>query len=506
MALPAEDRAIAAAATLTVHPHEGLPGDTPTAAGELYTSRTGTAVTYADTSKVGISAMLFSGSAATYFDDNYAATPASGALVWSAPIRIQSNPPTNVYDKFLLARSNTTAFAGLEISSAGKLRVKDGANALKATSNLAIGVDAWYRVKAKFTTTSVTVRIFDAADALLETLGPVTVTAGNPNGLRTGLRSVSGPILIDEVQTSDDWVTELPPPPKRALGHVFVIMGENKSLAQVTGTPSKDPYILQTLKPQGAWFTGYNSLTTGSLSQYIAITSGQYAECQRQGPCGKFAIPSIFSQLGIGNWKAWMESMPSRCYTGKFGSMTTHNFYKDGHNPALWYTDLNPTCPTYDVPAGTTGWDDMSYFNSALAAGSVPTYNFISPNGCEGGYQTCTNKAGVTVNPVAAFDNFLRKEIPLIQGSPAYGSDSLIVITFDEGQITQTSRGTSTMLLVLGPQVVPGTYDGYYDHYSTLATTQEGLGLPCLAGACTATPLPIFRVPVVSNPAVRAGP
>jgi hypothetical protein len=278
-----------------------------------------------------------------------------------------------------------------------------------------------------------------------------------------------------------------------SFGHVFVIMGENKSLAQMTSTPSKDPYILQTLKRQGAWFTGYNSVSTGSLSQYVAITSGQYAQCQRQGPCGKFAVPNIFSQLGRGQWNAWMESMPSNCHTGESGSMRTHNFYKDGHNPALWFTDLDSTCPTYAVPAGTTGWDDMSHFNRALAAGNVPKYNFIGPNGCDGGYQTCTNRAGVRVGPVAAYDNFLKKEIPLIRASPAYGPDSLIVITFDEGQITRSSKETSTMLLVLGPQVVPGTYGGYYDHYSTLATTQEGLGLPCLAGACTARPLPIFR-------------
>ena len=85
-------------------------------------------------------------------------------------------------------------------------------------------------------------------------------------------------------------------------------MAENKSLDQMTDAPASDPYLLQTIKPKSAWFTDYHSLATGSLSQYIAITSGQYAACQRKGPCGKFDVPSIFSQLGDGGWKAWMES------------------------------------------------------------------------------------------------------------------------------------------------------------------------------------------------------
>ena len=148
------------------------------------------------------------------------------------------------------------------------------------------------------------------------------------------------------------------------VDHVFVFMAENKSLDQMTDAPASDPYLLQTIKPKSAWFTDYHSLATGSLSQYIAITSGQYAACQRKGPCGKFDVPSIFSQLGDGGWKAWMESMPSPCYPNTVGKIANQNYYKSGHNPALWYRNLftgSPTpCSKNDVPAGTTGRDDTS--------------------------------------------------------------------------------------------------------------------------------------------------
>ncbi len=297
------------------------------------------------------------------------------------------------------------------------------------------------------------------------------------------------------------------------VNHVFVFMAENKSLDQMTDAPASDPYLLQTIKPKSAWFTDYHSLATGSLSQYIAITSGQYAACQRKGPCGKFDVPSIFSQLGDGGWKAWMESMPSPCYPNTVGTIANQNYYKNGHNPALWYRNLftaSPTpCSKNDVPAGTTGRDDTSIFDQALARGTVARFNFFTPNGCDASYQTCTTN-GKRVNPVTEVDNFLKREIPKVQKSPACtGSvnNCLIVITFDEAGAT---RGTHTVLAVLGPTVRPGTYgdphgdpSNPYTHYSTLATIQLALGLPCLAGSCgtytddagvkhTVTPLPIF--------------
>jgi hypothetical protein len=48
------------------------------------------------------------------------------------------------------------------------------------------------------------------------------------------------------------------------------------------------------------------------------------------------------------------------------------------------------------------------------------------------------------------------------------------------------------MMAVAGPQVQAGTYAGNFNHYSTVATIEQGLGLPCLANACTASTLPAF--------------
>ena len=240
---------------------------------------------------------------------------------------------------------------------------------------------------------------------------------------------------------------------------------------------------MNTLKPESAWMTNYNDVTPGSLADYVALTSGQFAPCQTGGPCGAQNVPSIFSQLGDGAWKDWNESMPSNCYPTVAGSESTLNAYKQGHNPALYYAGL--PCSTYDVPAGTTGPDDMSYFNNALAAGNVPEYNLVSPNLCEDSYHSCNG-----VNIITEYDNFLKKEIPLIEASPAFGSNGVIFATYDEGYVP--THNPNTMMDVIGPQVQVGTYAGDYDHYSTLATIEQGLGLPCLANACTASALSVF--------------
>src|SRR4051794_18295242 len=58
------------------------------------------------------------------------------------------------------------------------------------------------------------------------------------------------------------------------FGHVFLIVGENTSLEQFT--PAHAPFLTSTVKPAGAWLTGYRSFRrSSSLGQYIAMVSGR---------------------------------------------------------------------------------------------------------------------------------------------------------------------------------------------------------------------------------------
>src|SRR5476651_1822048 len=86
------------------------------------------------------------------------------------------------------------------------------------------------------------------------------------------------------------------------FGHVFVIVGENTSLTELDAVHA--PYIVGQLKPRGAWLTDYHALHSGSLSDYVGMTSGQYQRCdvnddQPHPPGGNCHqnIDNLFSQL-----------------------------------------------------------------------------------------------------------------------------------------------------------------------------------------------------------------
>ena len=55
------------------------------------------------------------------------------------------------------------------------------------------------------------------------------------------------------------------------------------------------------------------------------------------------------------------------------------SYYRDGHNPAFWFTDLGSTakggdgsCAKYDVPADPNLWND-------IAADNLPSFSWIAP-------------------------------------------------------------------------------------------------------------------------------
>lgn len=282
-----------------------------------------------------------------------------------------------------------------------------------------------------------------------------------------------------------------------AFGHVFVIVGENTSLSQLT--PANAPYLNGVLKPNAAWIENYRALADGSLADYIGMTSGQFTQCEvnngKPHRCQQ-DVNNLFHQLdvaGIG-WKEWMESATNGCDYYDSGTDWAKNVYGAHHDPAIYYKNIEggsysearrpaQECITHVVPTGTTAPNDTSYLDNALAAGNVPRFNMIIPNDCEQGHDACG-----TNNPVGQFDSFLKREIPKIQSSPAFGPNSVIFVTYDEGGDKPIPHRYTVLLAALGPPVQPGVYDGPVgtNHYSLLRTLEQGLGRRLLRGAKTA--------------------
>jgi hypothetical protein len=294
------------------------------------------------------------------------------------------------------------------------------------------------------------------------------------------------------------------------FGNVFVIIGENTEITQLT--KKNAPYLLGTVKPESAWLTNYWATTHYSEANYVAMTSGQFTPCEQKD--GSIASchqdkPNLFNQLdqtySAGAWQSWMESMPTACDISSAGGDQTQNHYAPKHNPALIFDDVAGTwngssltpsteCMSQDIPAGTTGPNNMDAFNAALAANSVSRFNFVVPNECEDGHSSCP-PAGHTV---LQFDNFLQREVPLILDSPAFGSNSVLIVTFDEGTINSPNhankfeQGGNVAFAVVSPLAYTGSYGNEWNHYSFLRTLEDGLGVSGLGyvgNAESATPI-----------------
>lgn len=278
--------------------------------------------------------------------------------------------------------------------------------------------------------------------------------------------------------------------------HVFVFVGENTSLGQVT--PGRTPFLAGRFKRHSAWLVGYRGMAhSGSTGDYIQMTSGQTVQCERANKLPvdpnthrvvcRQDVNNIFNQVqkrGI-SWAAWAESMPHRCALFDSGSNQAGNHYIAHHNPVIYYSNIAATrfCHYHNLPMGTTARNNTSQFDHRLATGRVPRFNFIVPNDCEDGHARCDRSEKAT-----QFDAFVKREVHKIKASPAWNKRSVIVVVWDEhgGDVPEDLRVAS---IWNGHPVKAGAYSGSWTHASLLRTVEDLLRLRHLAGAKTAAPI-----------------
>lgn len=89
--------------------------------------------------------------------------------------------------------------------------------------------------------------------------------------------------------------------------------------------------------------------------------------------------------------------------------------------------------------------------------------------------------------------------MPLIEASPAFANNGVIIITYDEDQRmgglaphNGLGQGGHTVCAVISPMVVPGDYSAQTFAHSVLRTLQDGYGLaPYLGHAADVSALPV---------------
>jgi phosphatidylinositol-3-phosphatase len=362
--------------------------------------------------------------------------------------------------------------------------------------------------------------------------------------------------------TSSNGTTLTPSIATGKVKHVFVIVLENENYTTSFGPKSPAPYLSQTLASQGALLTGYFGTGHVSLDNYISMISGQAGTTQTIADCQTYAD---FSQTGVtyaasqtaGTGCVYPASTPSlpdqlkaanltwRAYMGDMGNDPARESTACGH-PTLNTADLTQVAeaPSAAVPLGdqyATRHDPFMYFHSITdspdcqknvvnldanlqtdlaSASSTANFTFITPSLCDDGHDApCVDgrPGGLT-----SANAFLEKWIPIIQASPAYQQDGLIIINFDESSygsisvgaggalsITFTGKtccnqqpgpnlgtypmtqalgtynitysnygGDNTGAVLLSPFIKPGTVSNVpYNHYSMLRSIEDIFGL-----------------------------
>ena len=312
-------------------------------------------------------------------------------------------------------------------------------------------------------------------------------------GAASPLRAEAAPHAGDVGRASSAALEGVP-----RFGHVFVIVGENTTYSHLNSTNA--PYLMGDLRPRSAWLTRYRAATHWSQANYIALTSGRFTQCEQRdyGALCHDHVNNIYHQLDVTHqtWTTWLEGGTAKCDTGSGstcppqGPCPLTGFYTTG-NPPINYANIegdggiwsaaskSHECLQNDIYAGPED-APMGHFNDALASGEVSAFNLVLPNGCEDGEGNCKP----TNNRYRQFDDFLAREVPKIRASPAFGSDGVIVITYDEDQRKDGlakkhgfGSGGPVVCAIQSPLVRPGEYAGTYYHYSLLRTLEDGFGL-----------------------------
>ncbi|MGZ6641617.1 MAG: alkaline phosphatase family protein [Solirubrobacteraceae bacterium] len=339
------------------------------------------------------------------------------------------------------------------------------------------------------------------------------------------------------------------PPP---IKHVFVIVLENKDASKTFAPDSPAPYLSKTLRSQGVYIPGYYGIGHYSLTNYVAMVSGQAPNSQTQGDCQIYtemlpgtpgpdgqaigqgcvhpmSVKTVADQLeakGL-SWKGYMEDMgndPARetptCGHPAIGaqddtqSATPKDQYATRHDPFVYFhtiIDDQARCDAHVVRLDRLSADLGS-------AATTPNYSFITPDLCHDGHDATCADGGP--GGLQAADDFLQTWVPKIVNAPAF-KDGLLVVTFDEAEKDSSAccneqsgpntpspggaqpgpGGGRTGAVLLSPYIKPGTATPQpYNHYALLRSVEDLFGLNHLGYAGQAGLAP-FGDDVYSNDA-----
>jgi len=247
--------------------------------------------------------------------------------------------------------------------------------------------------------------------------------------------------------------------------HVVVLVMENEESTDVLGN-SAAPYANALARRYGLATQSY-AIAHPSLPNYLALTSGSTQGVSSDCTDCHVAAPNIVDQLEGAHisWKAYLEDLPHPCFRG-----SEAGGYAKKHDPFIYYDDIaRSTRRCHKL----VGFDQLA---RDLRRGRLATYSWITPNLCDDGHD-CGVRGG---------DRFLARALPAVIHE--LGPHGFLVLTWDEGSSDRgccagAAQGGRIATILIGPDVRRGgRLNTAVDHYGVLATIEEALHLPPLAG------------------------
>jgi hypothetical protein len=279
--------------------------------------------------------------------------------------------------------------------------------------------------------------------------------------------SPTATLTFTPTETPQPTATPTATPLVPAFDHIIVIVLENKEYDTVIG--NSDMPQFNAWAEEYALLTQHYAILHPSLPNYIALLSGDTqgitsncSQCFIDAP----SLPDLLEEVGL-TWRAYMEGMPEPCFVGD--SVT----YFQKHDPFIYFDDirLNPERCQNIVP--------MTQLETDLSNNDIANFIFITPDICNDAHD-----CGLQIA-----DDWIEYWVNRLLENPDIANNSLIIITWDEGQGEHTCCGLTTgggrvATLLISNRVQPGYWDDTpYTHYSLLRTISTAWGLPLLGHA-----------------------
>lgn len=265
--------------------------------------------------------------------------------------------------------------------------------------------------------------------------------------------------------------------------HIWLVTEENHSYEQATQAM---PYLMSLANKYGLATQSYADMHN-SLSTLMHLTSGQTVT-NNDNTTLYFNVDNIIRRLmGAGlTWRSYQESIPYAGYEG-IGAYP----YVKRHDPLAYFTDTNTSAQRINavpLPSNFTTAPEVSF-------------SYVTPNLLHDAHD----------GSMQAADYWLSKHIPAILARPEFqaGGDGLMIVTFDEGNLspkvdyrcTATTYNTAgngcggrILTVLIGPHVRPGFSSAiWHNHEGVLKTICLALGLSgCPGAAASALPMSEF--------------